>query len=338
MKRVLVIRLSHLGDIILTEPVIKSISNAYPQAEVEFMTREVYSDVVGLFDGVTRTVTLQIPGRDQSLYELSRTVRRQCGGRYDLVIDLHNNIRSWWIRFRLDYTSGKTYPKNWWTRRKIVKRKVHTSGLHTVDLYLASLAGTGISPSTREPNLKIRDESIGDLPEDDDFFSEDYCVFAVGASHPMKHYPIPQWVELADAVNAEFGYRVLVVESDSYGYLNLFADLQKSGKLRIITGLKLPVLAKLLSSSRLTISNDSGVMHMSAAVGTPTIGLFGPTHPSLGFSPLGRRCRAVTTNECCSPCSRHGAAPCYRDDRYCFTNMSTEIIMKHVREVVDAEL
>ena len=335
MNRVLLIRLSHLGDIILTEPVVRSIRVAYPNAEVEFLTRQIYRDVVELFDGIDSVLGLEIPGRDQTLFGLSETIRRVCHRRYDLVIDLHNNLRSRWIAFQLHAAKVSRYPKNWRARRRAVRKKLHNADLHTVDLYLDALKGTGISTAARNPRVTIPSENPGEFLKDHDLKRGEYVVFAVGASHPTKHYPIPQWVDLAEAVVAEFDANVVIVEKERLGYLNLFDDLAKSGRLCVMTGLQLPILAGLLASSRLTVSNDSGIMHLSAAVGAPTAGLFGPTHPSLGFAPLGEKCIAVTTDESCSPCSRHGASPCCRDERYCFTNMDASMIIGRIREVFD---
>lgn len=335
MNRVLLIRLSHLGDIILTEPVVRSIRAAHPNAEIEFLTREIYRDVVELFDGIDSVHTLEMPGRDQSLFDLSRTIRSICNSRYDLVLDLHNNLRSRWIKLQLRADKINTYPKNWWARRRAVRKKQHKAGLHTVDLYLDALEGTGIPIVARNPRISIPSESPDQFLEDHDLKRGEYVVFAVGASHPTKHYPIPQWVDLAEAVIDEFDTNVVIVEKEKCGYLNLFDDLAGSGRLLVMTGLQIPILASLLASSRLTVSNDSGVMHLSAAVGTLTAGLFGPTHPSLGFAPLGEKCVAVSTDESCSPCSRHGASPCYRDERYCFTNMDAGMIIGQIREVLD---
>ena len=334
------IRLSHLGDIILTEPIVRSIKLAHPNAVVDYLTREEYREVVELFDGIDSIHTLKIPGRDKSLIGLSKTIKEMCSERYDLVVDLHNNLRSWWIKFQLNANKIVTYPKSWRARRRAVKKKLHTVGLHTVDLYLLALRGTRIPFAARDPELIVSEQMRNDaelLLADRDVGLGGYAVFALGASHPTKHYPIPQWVELADAVVSKFGMKIVIIEKDDWDYFNLFDDLAGSGKLSIITGQAIPILAGILAGARFTVSNDSGVMHLSAAVGTPTIGLFGPTHPVLGFAPLGERCRAVTTNENCSPCSKHGESLCHREERFCFTKMDSGMIMKHLTEVIDIE-
>jgi D,D-heptose 1,7-bisphosphate phosphatase len=91
-------------------------------------------------------------------------------------------------------------------------------------------------------------------------------------------------------------------------------------------------LAAILARSRLTISNDSGLMHLSSAVGTPVVALFGPTHQSLGFAPRGLFDRVVEVDEFCRPCSIHGKGACHREQRYCFTRISPEMVYQVARE------
>jgi len=336
MKRVLIIRLSHLGDVILTEPVVRSIRAAYPDSVIDYLTRAEYRDVVGLFAGVNNIHTLEIPGRDQSLLGLASTIKRLCNERYDLVIDLHYNLRSWWIKFQLNTNKIVTYPKNWRARRKAVKKKIRDEHRHTVDLYLSTLEKIQVVADARVPKLVLPDDvtrNTNQLLQDNGLAPHRYAVFAVGASHPTKHYPMPQWVDIAERIVQSLDLKIVVVEKDEFEYLNLFDHLVKSGHLSVLTGLDIQSLAGVLASARFTVSNDSGVMHLSAAAGTPTVGLFGPTHPVLGFSPLGDKCKALTVDEYCSPCSKHGADACFREETFCFTKMDAELILDSIREV-----
>jgi heptosyltransferase-2 len=339
MKSVLIIRLSHLGDVILTEPVVRSIRAANPESRIEFLTRAQYCDAVEMFDGIDRIHALEIPGRDQTLMGLSSTIKRLCSERYDLVVDLHNNLRSWWIKFQLNANKIVTYPKNWRSRRKAVKNKTHTIGDHTVDLYLKALNKADISGVTRLPWLKLRgaNEEVGSLLARHELQNRNYAVFAVGASHSPKRFPMNHWNSLAQNLTKSLVDKVVIVDQDYDHSLDLLNELTEAGTVDVITGLELPNLGSILSSARFVVSNDSGVMHLSAAIGTPTVGLFGPTHPVLGFSPLGDHCRALTVNEFCSPCSKHGAKECYREERFCFTKMSNEMILSAIREVADIE-
>jgi heptosyltransferase-2 len=336
VNRVLVIRLSHLGDVILTEPVIRSIKSAHPGAEIDYLTRSEYADAVRLMDGDLRVLPVDVAGDDRTLRGLARTARRFCPEPYDLMLDLHYNLRSWWMRRQVRANRIITYPKNYRSRRKAVKRKIHTVGLHSVDLYLAALRQAGIQPESRIPRLAV----TGSVGDETDYLSlfgipeGNFAVFAVGASHPPKHYPLPQWVKLAELVINRMDCNIVILERENWDYLNLFDGIPCSGRLSKRIGLRLNELARVISKAAFAVSNDSGIMHLAAAVGIPTVGLFGPTHPSLGFSPLGDSCRAITVDEECSPCSRHGERECYRSERFCFTRMTPELIIRQIEELI----
>jgi ADP-heptose:LPS heptosyltransferase len=310
--------------------------SAYPDAEIDFLTRSEYGEVVTMFEGVDNVFELQIPGKDGTLFGLSDSVKRMCVKRYDLVIDLHGNLRSWWIKFQLNANKIVTYPKNFRARRRAVRKNIHTIGFHTVDLYLSALNKAGIEPVDRVPKLTIPVGITSVRDQLSEVISGDggYAILAVGASHPTKHYPIPQWVRLAERIVEQLRAKIVIVEKERWDYLNLFDDLEKTGNLAMAIDIALPELAELISRARFAVSNDSGIMHLAAAVGTPTIGLFGPTHPSLGFAPLGEKCRALTVDESCSPCSRHGAKECSREERFCFTNIDEEMILRNVKEIL----
>jgi D,D-heptose 1,7-bisphosphate phosphatase len=103
------------------------------------------------------------------------------------------------------------------------------------------------------------------------------------------------------------------------------SGLEKSlGKDRFVELVDHPLaaLSHILEGALMTLSNDSGLMHLSSAVGTPVLSIFGPTHPALGFSPSGLFDQILQVDEFCRPCSLHGKRKCYRTERFCFTRIS----------------
>ena len=74
------------------------------------------------------------------------------------------------------------------------------------------------------------------------------------------------------------------------------------------------------------VSNDSGLMHISSALGVPTVAIFGPTHPKLGFAPAGPNNMVLTTNQPCSPCSLHGQSQCFQPSQYCLDKITVEMV------------
>jgi len=336
MRKVLVIRYSHLGDILLTEPAVRSIATAHPDATIDFLTKAQYTQAAQL-TGADNLIGLDTDGVASSARGLSRELRKQCAEEYDLIVDLHGSLRSRWSAFNLKAKDEVRYPKNRRARRQAVKKKKHDVKHHTVDLYLTAINKVGIETASRIPKLSLPESShdkADEILDSKKMSRRDFAVLAIGASHPTKHYPIPQWVELADLIAAEMDLGILIVEEEDYGYLNLFDDLTSKKLAHLIIGEELTALGSLISRAKFTVSNDSGLMHLSAGVGTPTFGLFGPTHPVLGFSPLGDKCRAITIDESCSPCSLHGKSACYREERYCFTKLTPRLVYDQIVKVL----
>ena len=156
---------------------------------------------------------------------------------------------------------------------------------------------------------------------------------AVGASHSPKKFPLDKYAQIAEMLNAKFGYNILVVDSEEID-IKPFESLMKKNKLLTAVNLDLQTLAGIIWHSKLTVSNDSGIMHLSAALKNPTLGLFGPTHPVLDLSRGGEYSGGLTTDEPCSPCSLHGGRKCHKPEQYCFTNMSLEMIETALKAIL----
>jgi len=336
MDNIAIIRLSSLGDIVLTEPVTRILKNSYPNCSIHYITRKSYISLLEMFSMVDSIIPLEIPGQHETIINLQNKIKTITES-FDLVFDLHKNLRSRVISNILRSKSRIVYNKNHFTRLWSVWRKNKKVKKHTLDRYLEPLAKIGIETKKLYPHLKIDEEILhkakefleGNKLEKDKFF-----VLAVGASFPPKQYPLEQFAVLAQLLIKKYGYRILVVDQKDRSRFRQYFDLDTNRMIDFGIGLELKTLAGILSMARATISNDSGVMHISSAVDTPTIGLFGPTHPVLGFSPLGEKAVALTTEEKCAPCSLHGKSKCYRDEQYCFINLQPDMIISKLDEMI----
>lgn len=336
MDKIALIRLSSLGDVILAEPVAANLKINYSDSEITFFTRRQYLPVVEMFSSVDHAVGFDYENRHSDKHSIKEELGYQTKG-YDLALDIHKVNRSRFILKNLKAQKKLTYSKNgiyrWWS--VVTKnKKVET---HTLDRYLRPLQQLGLKIHTRNPSLSVPEKAVTDargILTDNNLAEDEFVVLAVGASFPTKHYPLPQFVELARLIIEKYGLKVMVVEKIRYDYLNLFDDLSQTGSLMLGIDYDIPVLAGILSKARLTVSNDSGVMHLASACGSPTLGLFGPTHPVLGFAPVGDNSLALTVDEKCSPCSLHGQKLCYRDQQYCFTRLTPGIVLEKAENLL----
>jgi ADP-heptose:LPS heptosyltransferase len=189
-----------------------------------------------------------------------------------------------------------------------------------VDRYLSALAPLGITafpeevrfPVTREAECEALSFLIGNridgLP---------LVAVVPGARQETKRWPVAHYRSVAHMARAE-GYGVIVAGGP--GEERLMRDVCSGlgeGVVAWDPAFPLDRLAAVLKHCRVVVSNDNGLMHLAAAVGTPVVALFGPTVPAFGFFPLGEGHRVLERDLPCRPCSLHGRKPCKINGRPC---------------------
>ncbi len=319
----LVVRFGSLGDVILSSATVLSYKIAYPGSRLTYLTKERFRSVVEMFDGVDEIVT--VPNHAFTR-ELVRVLMNLDRGRFDRVIDLHGNFRSWLARSVITANQTIAYPKRR-TERWRMSLKHKTLPLeypHTIDLYNQTLAVQGRRAACHRPIMhppELVDERAN-------LFATDRPVVLVapGAAHPNKAWLAERFIQVARDLDDFAGAKVLVAVTADDPNCQILETESKAAGLTVLVDCPLTQLAGVVAQAKLVVANDSGVAHLASAVGTPTLAIFGSTHPALGFAPRGLRDRVVEVDEPCRPCSRHGRKPCYRDERYCFTRIATATV------------
>lgn len=320
--RLLIVRFSSLGDIVLTAPVTRAFRQAFPGAEIVFATRAIYEPLAIQLPGVNRVLSFE---PRQGLWPLIRQVRRE---RFDALIDLHANLRSRWLAALGG--AGRTVRYN----KRHLARMAMTRGMrrsipsrHTVDLYLDTLTPFGIPAFDRLPALMLsdtaRDEVATRLQAHGILPGDRILGLAPGASSPPKRWPAHYFAQAADHFAEVRHTRTLLIGSphDREAAQGVLTAM-KSPVIDWTGALGLSLLPAAIQRCQALISNDSGSMHIAAAVGVPVVGLFGPTHPCLGFAPTGPSSIAISLDLPCSPCSLHGDRPCHLKTHACLETLT----------------
>ena len=320
-SRILVIRFSSMGDIVLTSPVTRALGRLIPDAEIDILTRSEYAPLAHALPGVTAVQCFE--PRTGLLSLVSRLTER----RYDLAIDLHGNLRSRLVAMAGIAGRVLRYDKRRFARMAIVRRRRRSRPVpHAIDRYLEvldrldaaaapGLEGAHDAAEMRLPQLKVDGAAAAMVEERlaGAGIGPDVRILGVapGASHGPKRWPPARFARVADHMAKSRDLKVLLLGSE--------ADRPVTGE--VARAMERPAvdwtgttdLAMLPAAVRrcaLLVSNDSGPMHVATAVGTPVIGVFGATHPRLGFAPVGPADTAVTLDLPCSPCSLHGNRAC----------------------------
>jgi heptosyltransferase II len=325
-RKYLIIRFSSLGDVVLTLPVVESIRQFQPQAQIDFLTNANYTPLVELFPGIGQVHSFSKED------PISIRKLRKIG--YDTVIDLQKNPRSVIYTARINPKTVTSYPKRRWQRELLVRNtKLKFKIGHTVDAYLSALSRLKIPATDRIPKLSLTDDKLRQGREylTDKGFTGKIIALCPGSKHFEKRWP--RFGELAQLLlkNSE---NSVIVFSDTNDEFDARLGLS-SGRLLSCRGLSLDILPSVMSNCDVVVANDSGLMHLAVALGTPAVAIFGPTHPDLGFSPLGSRDKIICDHVACSPCSLHGEKKCRMPEKYCFQNITPERLQEVIKELMD---
>ncbi|MCB2202116.1 HAD-IIIA family hydrolase [bacterium] len=329
-QRILVIRFSSLGDILLTSPVIVNLRIAFPHARIVFLTKERFREVVELFDGVDDVVTL--PER-ASVIDLYRLLTRLDTVGFTHIVDLHGNQRSWLARKIVTADYKVVYPKRRIERRQMTARQnkcLPEDSSHTIDSYNEALRALGIAIHARRPLIpgyKLALPPRGSSP---------LVIIAPGAAHETKQWGLERFREVAVQLHRIHDAHIAWAVTSEMTIDWKIGDFLPADSLTELIDTPIPILANHIAAADLTIANDSGIAHLSSAVGTPVMALFGPTHPALGFAPRGLHDRVIDVDEFCRPCSLHGSKPCYRDKQYCFDRIEIDDVVAEASETLVA--
>jgi histidinol-phosphate phosphatase family protein len=327
MKKILIIRLGAIGDVILTSPAALNMKLSFPNSKIWFLTREYVTGLVECFTGVDEVLPLPQRITFRELFRMAEYID-QIG--FDIALDLHGNIRSKYLMHHIAVPIKVRYGKRRLERLAAVRlKRINQNPPHTVDLYNGAVEKCGAKVFARRPVVQLwrKTDRVLEFPN----------LLPVIAVAPGASYPAKKWFpERFDALIREILERmpanvVLILTDNDKEMMTLPGEISDN-RLKVFVNADLSDLAEVLEESDLLICNDSALSHLGSAVGTPVIALFGPTHPTLGFAPRGMGDVIVQVDEHCRPCSLHGKRACYRDRQYCFERISVDSVLTLVSE------
>jgi len=311
MQKILCIRFSSIGDILLTTPIIRVLKAQFPNAEIHVATKSKFAH---LWDG--NPFVSQVHGFDENLWKLAAELRKEG---FDQVYDLHKNLRSHALCLLL----GK-FPKqiNKYTseRKSFVITKVNNLPGHLVDRNLSSL---GLQPDGKGLDYYI--PQTAQIKPTDFGIKSPYVLFAIGAAHQTKVLSYPKMIELIDGIS----HHVVLVGDDwdsklGYRLATLFPEkvINLCGKTNIAES------ASLIQQAALVVTHDSSMMHIAAALKHPKLyTIWGSTHPDLGFTPYQTPFVALeNTNLTCRPCSTQGSHVCPLGHFSCMNSLDLSVL------------
>jgi len=338
IRRVLVRQVNWVGDAVLTLPAIEALDRRFPGAEIVLLARPW---VAGLFvghPGVDRVVELGPADLQHGIFRRWHLARSLSQERFDLAVLFPNSFDAAlvpWLAGIPRRVGYQTDGRGWMLTHPLQKRST-PSGRHQVERYLAivrALGGDGPSIprlSVPAPARKKADQILQDHGVQG---TEPIVAVNPGSIYgSAKRWPAARFAAVADALVLSRGMQILLIGSEGERpILERLARDMRSPVVNLVGRTDLPALMGVLARARLLISNDTGAMHVAAAIGTPVLAIFGPTDAE-ATGPVGQSTRLLREPVPCSPCLLR---ECPIDHR-CMTRIGVDQVVQAVEELLDA--
>ena len=317
LMKILVIRFSSIGDIVLTGPILRCLFEQM-NAQIHFLTKSIFEDIHTFNPYINKQHVFESSSSFDMLIEKLQSES------YDLVIDLHSSIRSKRIcrRLRIPFVSV-AHPI--WKRFILLKWNNHIILDHVVDRYFNALKSLNIENDQKGLDFFL-DSSTGlSLPQ------KPYIAWSIGASYDKKQLSSQQIAAVINQVDKTF---VLIGGSSDSKLALQIMNLVKNDNCVDLCG-KTPIQdsAYLLKHSQIAMSNDSGMMHIASAFDKKMISFWGCTKPSLGFSPYRVTNNIMLLSPYEGPCSKHGKT-CNHTSNGCIKEIKPIEIIKAINSLI----
>jgi len=323
-QKILIIRLSSLGDVLLTSPLVRTIKKLYPQINIDFIVRKEYEDSVKYSPYIKNIISIS---RDYNSDDLRDKIKQND---YSLIIDLQNNIRS----RRLTKTSASTivkYKKPYLKRLLLVMFKINR---------YQNIIPIPVRYANSIPNFNLDEQGLEIfLPENIECKIKDnidYIGFCPGSRHKTKMWPEKYFVELGNEL-AKKNFTVVLFGGKDDQEICANISNQISGAIDLSNDNDLIDLAANMKKCKTVISNDSGLMHAALSVKVPVIAIFGSTVKELGFTPYkGNNLILENNSLSCRPCSHIGLDECPKRHLNCLKEISPAFVYQETIKFIES--
>ena len=305
--KVLIIRLSSIGDIIFTTPVIRCVKQQLPNSEVHFLVKQKFKAVLNGNPYIDKLHVLS-----DSFKETADILKQE---NFDIVIDLHKNLRT--LRLKVSI-GGKWYSYNKESVEKFLLTKFginKMSGIHITQRSLNAVKPLGVKDDGLGLDYYIDDSNKVNIATHlGSNYQNGYIAVVIGASFATKKMPVTKLQKLASLIKypivligakEEYDDAEIIVQADSKRIFNACGkfNLQQSGSL--------------VQQAKLVISHDTGFQYIACAFQKPVIAIWGATSPKLDVEPYyGSSIKnppyynSIVPNLKCQPCSNYGTKTC----------------------------
>ena len=328
--KILVVRFSSIGDIVLTTSIVRCLKQQLPNSIIHYFTKSAYKDLV-----------IHNPNIDQ-VYELSENwtenIERLKKEKYDYVIDLHHNLRTKRLKAALK-TPAFSFPKRNIKKFLFTQLKLNLllKDEHVVDRYFEAVKKLGVLNDFLPNEIFINDNNKIEFANYG-IESKNYLAVSVGAQFATKKMPIEFISQVLNSV--ETPVVLLGDKNDQKEAEKIIASCRNKKIISFCGSLNLLQSAFVMSHAKAALCHDTGLMHIAACFKIPIITVWGNTTPDFGmyaYTPMNKN-QAINfevENLSCRPCSKIGYQKCPKGHFKCMNLQNKEGIIKEVNKRIN---
>ncbi len=339
INKALIIRFSSVGDIVLSSLLVRAFRFRFPDAQLDFVVKQEFADLVRFNPHVTNVKEFPTQGTFADLTQLRGNIQRE---RYDLIVDIHDSLRSWFLC--LGAKQVARINKRKFARFLLVRFKLNVyekfGGAPSVALrYLEPVQKFGVRDdgkglelfSSAGDEIRIRHLIQSSALK----LTPDFIGLCPSAKHNNKMWLKERFAEAATLLSQDYKNPVVIFGSDEERKLSdeithLIAQQNPDAKVLNLAGkISLTETAAMMEYCSVVITNDTGLMHIAAARKRNVVAIFGPTVKEFGFFPFGTN-NVVVENAglYCRPCTHIGLPDCPEGHFKCMNEITTERVIQ----------
>lgn len=324
MKKILVIRFSSIGDIVLTTPVVRCLKEQLQDVDIHVLVKKKFSKLYKQNPYVGKVFEFE-----DSLQDNIKELKNEC---YDYVVDLQGNRRSARVRRALGRPCS-SFPKLNFKKFLLTTFKINLMpDIHIVDRYFKAVEKLGVKNDFRGLDFFISENNNYPLTELPESFQKAYHAFVIGGTYKTKILPAVKIVEVIKKLKQPV--ILLGGPEDKQRAEEVMAAVDEN-VINLVGKINLEQSASLVKSARSVLTNDTGLMHIAAAFHKNIVSVWGNTVPELGMYPYlpsePEKCHIIECKDIrCRPCSKLGFKECPMRHFRCMMKIDTDAIVERL--------
>ncbi|MDR0676240.1 MAG: lipopolysaccharide heptosyltransferase II [Elusimicrobiota bacterium] len=342
INKILVIQTAFLGDIVLTMPLINNIKSLFPNKKLVVLTTPTGKEILAGQINIDEIIVYDKNGKDKGFFKFLEFVNILKFLHFDLAIVPHRSIRSALLTFiaKIPYRIGfRNSQGNIFFNFMINYKKNIPEierNLYFLEKFINNFDIQKIDTKITFPYHNELQKKNNDLLDIKNGNSQKIIGIHVGAKWNTKKWIPEKFIELIRQLDKKNCKIVVFGESREDYIVNNYLVMKNDSRniLNLIGKTNLQDLIAIFRNLSLYVSNDSGPMHIAAAIGVPVIAIFGPTVPSFGFAPYNKKSKVIEAkNVSCRPCGKHGNKFCPRLHFNCMNKIEVEHVFDAIKEI-----